>query len=268
MYKTKSRKKHCSYPLKVYQPNGSVSDFSIKSVSYINGNVEYLTECLASKGLGTRLTECHAVVLGLSMIITPPVIFVFTAFLLLFPLMERYFSQLKCWVTWHMRLKPWYDAYGGPYKDEYRFWTGLLLIVRCTLVLAVTFITDQLVTLNILMWTCLILIPLVALLQVYNSTVLNVLEIVYLCCLLAMVFLSNAKYNEQLYIVTWISLCFFIAILVFQTWEKIKMLPKNYLKSTKKLDEQRNLRNVPVSSVRIAPFDEDHEPLLAEIDIS
>jgi len=38
---------------------------------------------------------------------------------------------------WVQRLKPLLDAYTGPYKDKYRFWTGLLLLVRAVLFLAI-----------------------------------------------------------------------------------------------------------------------------------
>ena len=31
---------------------------------------------------------------------------------------------------WVNRLKPFFDAYQGPYKDEHRYWTGVLLFVR------------------------------------------------------------------------------------------------------------------------------------------
>lgn len=34
---------------------------------------------------------------------------------------------------WVHKLKPLFDAYAGPYKDRFRFWTGFLLIVRATL---------------------------------------------------------------------------------------------------------------------------------------
>ena len=33
------------------------------------------------------------------------------------------------------RMKPFFDAYLGPYKDKYRYWTGLLLVVRVLLLL-------------------------------------------------------------------------------------------------------------------------------------
>ena len=38
-------------------------------------------------------------------------------------------------LSWVRRLKPLLDAYTGPYKDRYRFWTGLLLLVRVFLFL-------------------------------------------------------------------------------------------------------------------------------------
>ena len=44
-------------------------------------------------------------------------------------------SNLK-FCHWIHRFKPLLDAYGGPYKDKYRFWTGLLLFVRLSLFVA------------------------------------------------------------------------------------------------------------------------------------
>ena len=40
-----------------------------------------------------------------------------------------------------MRLKPLIDAYNGPFKDKYRFWTGLCLIVRLILTVVFSFTT-------------------------------------------------------------------------------------------------------------------------------
>ena len=44
--------------------------------------------------------------------------------------------KILCWVP---RLKPFFDAYTGPYKDRYRFWTGFLLVVRTALLLVFAF---------------------------------------------------------------------------------------------------------------------------------
>ena len=48
-------------------------------------------------------------------------------------LQKRSGYRLLGWVS---RLKPLLDAYTGPYKDKYRFWTGLLLLVRFILLVA------------------------------------------------------------------------------------------------------------------------------------
>ena len=39
---------------------------------------------------------------------------------------------------WVNRLKPLFDSYAGPYKDKYRFWTGMLLVVRTILIVVFT----------------------------------------------------------------------------------------------------------------------------------
>ena len=40
-----------------------------------------------------------------------------------------------------VRLKPFIDAYTGPFKDKYRFWTGLCLIVRLMLTVVFSYTT-------------------------------------------------------------------------------------------------------------------------------
>ena len=42
-------------------------------------------------------------------------------------------------LSWLNKLKPFMDAYHAPYKKETRYWTGLLLIMRCALFLTFTF---------------------------------------------------------------------------------------------------------------------------------
>ena len=42
-----------------------------------------------------------------------------------------------CAMSWVQRLKPFFDAYTGPYKANHRYWTGLLLTAR--IVILITF---------------------------------------------------------------------------------------------------------------------------------
>ena len=53
----------------------------------------------------------------------------FTFVLLFLQIIERHVNKLRCCHFW-IKLKPFFDAYGGPYKDKYRFWTGLVLLTR------------------------------------------------------------------------------------------------------------------------------------------
>ena len=45
-------------------------------------------------------------------------------------------SDMKV-LFWVNRLKPFFDAYTGPYKDRYHFWTGFLLIIRLSLFIGI-----------------------------------------------------------------------------------------------------------------------------------
>ena len=58
-------------------------------------------------------------------------VFPFTTLVLLGPcLQSRSNHRLLQWVT---KIKPLLDAYQGPYRDKFRYWTGLLLLVRIIL---------------------------------------------------------------------------------------------------------------------------------------
>ena len=54
----------------------------------------------------------------------------FTALILLGPTLQAHTDyRVLGWVT---RFKPFLDAYQGPYKTKYRYWTGLMLLVVCS----------------------------------------------------------------------------------------------------------------------------------------
>ena len=70
-------------------------------------------------------------------------IFVLVFFVLPYALCLTFFQQLQACsghrlFHWVNRLKPVFDAYAGPYRDKYRFWTGMLLLVRTLLIILFT----------------------------------------------------------------------------------------------------------------------------------
>ena len=99
-----------------------------------------------------------------------------------------------------VRLKPLIDAYTGPFKDKYRFWTGLCLIVRLMLTVVFSFTTTLQSQLN----NYIILITVVAMIifiaingQVYKDKHLAVLEIfsyvnIICLCVMTILFADNS----------------------------------------------------------------------------
>ena len=65
------------------------------------------------------------------------------------PLLERYSD--KCIPSnWNpvSKMKPLLDAYGGPYKDRHRYWTGVTLLVCLLVTIVFSFTSGRLVFLN------------------------------------------------------------------------------------------------------------------------
>ena len=63
----------------------------------------------------------------------------YTFLLLLRSCLQNEKRSCRCLTTLIIRWKPLLDAYTGPYKDRYRFWTGLLLLCRNALFLVFAF---------------------------------------------------------------------------------------------------------------------------------
>ena len=97
-------------------------------------------------------------------------------------------------------LKPFIDAYYGPFKDKYRFWTGLLLMIRMfvTSLLAVTTGTIPQVNNYIITIIVIILIPVVSR-GIYRNKVNTVLEMSFLFNL-GLVSLLNTVSNHLVFI--------------------------------------------------------------------
>ena len=84
---------------------------------------------------------------------------------------------------WVRRLKPFFDAYTGPYKSRHRYWTGLLLVARIALL--ITFSVNQSNNLSInLLAIITVSVLLLGWLSsanwVYDSPLNNFLEIIFL----------------------------------------------------------------------------------------
>jgi hypothetical protein len=151
-----------------------------------------------------------------------------------------FFQQLQAFsghrlFQWVNKFKPVFDCYAGPYKDKYRFWTGMLLVVRTLLIILFTANTAASIDLNsliILVVSCTLLLANTN--GAYKNSICNYLESFFYLQLV--VFSGGVLYARHNHgSITAVSdtsfgltLCTFLAILGYHTLCRIKFLKTYY----------------------------------------
>ena len=174
---------------------------SILTVWSVNGNIEYGS----GKHVILVVFSCGVLVVGLA----------YPVLVLCAPLLERYSHKCIPLHRWNpvAKFKPLLDAYGGPYKDKYRFWTGVTLMVRLTVTVTFSFTSGRLAVIN----ACIIITIVVGILifwfftnGVYKKIYLSTLEVFYLLniFLLSIASLATVSLGTRDYqIATIVSVC-------------------------------------------------------------
>ena len=143
---------------------------SILTMWSVDGNIEYGSV----KHIILVVFSCGVLVVGLA----------YPVLVLCAPLLERYSHKCIPLHRWNpvAKFKPLLDAYGGPYKDKYRFWTGVTLMVRLTVTVTFSFTSGRLAVIN----ACIITTVVVGIFTfwtytkgVYKEIILNTIEIFY-----------------------------------------------------------------------------------------
>ena len=164
-------------------------DDSIMTVWSVDGSIEYGS----GKHLILVVFSCGVVTVGLA----------YPVLVLCAPLLERYSHKCIPLHKWNpvAKFKPLLDAYGGPYKDKYRFWTGVTLMLRLTLTVTFSFTSGRLAVVNAYIITTVVVGILTTWFfanGVYKSIYLSGLEVVYLLniFLLSTVCLATVSLNS------------------------------------------------------------------------
>ena len=185
---------------------------SILIVWSVDGNIDYGS----FKHLVLVAISCCVLVVGLA----------YPVLVLCAPLLERYSDKCIPLHRWNpvAKFKPLLDAYGGPYKDKFRFWTGVTLMVRLTLTVTFSFTSGKLAAINgyiIITVVSGIFIFWSFTKGVYKKIYLSTLEVFYLLNiqLLSTVSLATASLRFNHYqIATIVSVCLsFVVCLVTMT---------------------------------------------------
>ena len=142
-------------------------------------------------------------------------------------------SNRRCfhWIN-NPKIKPFLDAYHAPYRDQHRYWTGLMLCLRCTLLLVFAFNTHADPSLNLLVigtavTGLLTLTHFTGL--IYKKLYIDILEISFI---LNLGILAGATYYVKLAVVpgnqaaiasTSVGIAFatFIVVLLYHTYQQV-----------------------------------------------
>ena len=138
-------------------------DNSVRKIWLYDGNVDYL------KGKHILLFIAALLLLLISLPYTAVLIFIQY-------LQHRSSYRVLFWVK---KLKPLFDAYTGPYKDNHRYWTGLLLLVRIVLFLIFSMNTRGSTNINLLaisLTVLLLFMHVVIVGSVYQTWHMNIFE--------------------------------------------------------------------------------------------
>ena len=188
---------------------------------YIDANVQYLRD------------DCHVSLFLFSLVVLILLIIPYTIYLLTIPLFEGPLSKYLCCYHKSTYMKAFFDAYGGPYKDKCRFWTGFLLLVRVVLALVVSLDTEATVQLDMLTsLLVLIILMYIFLRRVYRYVPLFYLELFFIINLLFLVHMNlqtseNSKRQVSSILLMSISFVVFCGIIFYHVWN---CLLKSHLK--------------------------------------
>ena len=146
-----------------YMEDGSYKVGKVRYVWTVDGTIQYLH-------------HNRHMVLFIFAVAVIAVTLPYTLALLFIQCLRRW-SNMKL-LFWVNKLKPFFDAYTGPYKDKYHFWTGFLLVVRIALFIAIAVNTTKGEILNLTLISVITAILLVLIQPgIYKSLVLNIAEV-------------------------------------------------------------------------------------------
>ena len=185
---------------------------------YIDANVQYVR-------------GCHFPLFLFSLAVLVLLIIPYTFYLLTIPLFEGPLSKyMRCCQKFSMNMKPFFDAYGGPYKDKCRFWTGFLLLVRVILALVVSLDTEVTTSLDVLTSLLIVIIFNYRIFKrIYRHFALDYLEEFFMLNLMFMAYMNAQASNDnenskgQLSSIVLVSISFvvFCCIIFHHVWDRL-----------------------------------------------
>ena len=175
----------------------------------------------------------HGILFVVAMLVLFMLGFPYTITLTAAPWMQR--SRLTWMSSTYNKFKPVFDAYMGPYKDNRRYWVGIMLLARVFLMVLFSSIANTNTVagprLNLLLLSVSssALLALTAFLKPYKNRLLNGLEMFYLASLfllssssLYLIDISNELRAYIYIILVGISFFVFVGVCVGHIWSRVR----------------------------------------------
>ena len=206
------------------------------------------------------LRGCHIPLFLFSVAVLILLIIPYTFYLLTIPLFEGPLSKYICCQKLSTYMKPFFDAYGGPYKDK-----------------VVSVDTEAIVSLDVLISILVVIIFMYLPLRgVYQQRPLACLELFFILNLILMAYINAQTFNEkkgEALTKVLISLAFvvFCGILIYHVWDRFlkSRLQERIKKSLKTQsdipandDNEIELTTLSVDNITYSVMPELREPLL------
>ena len=170
------------------------------------------------------------------------------------------------WVSFlYNKFKPFFDAYMGPYKDNCRYWTGMLLIVRVFLVVLFSSVSNTsahkglLLILLILTLSACSLLALTAAVQPYKKKMNNAIEMFYLTVLVLFsvfyLFTTNEDsgvndHRDYIYIVlVGAVFIFFLGTCFSHIWRRVQSHRSRRLSNLRRTKDARDQQSGVVEQI-------------------
>ena len=164
----------------------------------------------------------HVYLFIIGLLVTAVFIIPYTSILLLAPWLQAK-SHFKI-LHWVNKFKPFIDAYQAPFKDQYRYWPGVHLMMR--VVLYLVFTTNQINDISVNLLACAVVgciyCTIISFFSVYKNWLMNILETIFwinlVCLSISMLYVHSIiydRYNTIIMISTGCSFIMFIAIAAF-----------------------------------------------------
>ena len=147
----------------------------------------------------------------------------YTLALLLDAVIEKHLTKIRFFRKQWIKFKPFVDAYHGPYKDNCRFWTGLLLLVRMSFTLASLHLDKNTTLVFITTSTSVLLSLMVFFGGVYQKSYLNILECLSFLnlAMLSAIYIKTPHIDVTIISVS-VALVMFIGVIVYHVFLRVK----------------------------------------------